>query len=137
MRCRDLEATIAWYGGIGWEVRARGAGAEGPTASLVLPEDPTFSLEFEQFGDLPAGAPRPANVQGLYRIAVAVDDVRAAHAALVAGKALGIVPEPVTFAMPDIPTGGFTVLFLTDPDGAVVELVERPRSTVRRPREPH
>ncbi|WP_330255163.1 VOC family protein [Nocardia sp. NBC_00565] len=135
MRCGDLEATIAWYRGIGWEVRARGEGAEGPTASLVLPEDPTFSLEFEQFPAV-AGAPRPANVQGLYRIALAVDDVRAAHAALVAGKALGIVPEPVTFAMPDIPTGGFTVLFLTDPDGAVVELVERPRSTVLRPREP-
>lgn len=135
MRCADLESTIAWYRGIGWEVRARGEHAAGPTAALVLPEDPTFSLEFEQLPAV-AGAPRPANVQGLYRIALAVDDVRAAHAALVAGNALGDVPEPVTFSMPDIPTGGFTVLFLTDPDGAVVELVERPRSTVRRPREP-
>jgi hypothetical protein len=37
--------------------------------------------------------------------------------------------------MPDTPTGGFTVLFMADPDGSVVELVERPRSTVRRPRD--
>ncbi|WP_067662630.1 VOC family protein [Nocardia miyunensis] len=135
MRCSDLTATIAWYGGLGWEVWARGEGAQGSTASLVLPEDPTFSLEFEQLPQA-AGAPRPANTQGLYRIALAVDDVREAHAALVRNAVLGVVPDPVTFPMPDIPTGGFTVLFLTDPDGAVVELVERPRSTVSRPREP-
>jgi hypothetical protein len=38
--------------------------------------------------------------------------------------------------MEDTPTGGFTVMFLTGPDGAVVELVSRPRSEVRRPLEP-
>jgi hypothetical protein len=46
------------------------------------------------------------------------------------------VPDPWFFAMPDVPTGGFTALFLADPDGVVVELVERPRSAVRRPTEP-
>lgn len=137
MRCADLDRTIAWYAAVGWRVRARGNGPEGPTASLVLPEDPTFSLEFEQRPAPPGSTgPRPANTRGLYRIALAVEDVTAAHAALVASGELGAVPEPVAIPMPDVPTGGFTVLFLADPDGAVVELVDRPRSAVRRPAEP-
>ncbi|KJE22515.1 lactoylglutathione lyase-like lyase [Frankia torreyi] len=137
MRCTDLERTIAWYTGIGWTVRDRGESPAGPTASLVLPEDPTFSLEFIQ-QPAPAGATAtpPANVQGLYRIALAVEDVREAHASLVADGALGDVDDPVVMPMPDTPTGGFTVLFLHDPDGAVVEFVDRPRSAVRRPTEP-
>jgi catechol 2,3-dioxygenase-like lactoylglutathione lyase family enzyme len=137
MRCTDLERTVAWYSAIGWEVRSRGAGDAGPTASLVLPEDPTFSLEFSQ-RPAPTGATArwAANTQGLYRIALGVEDVAAAHASLVADGALGAVPGPATLPMPDVPTGGFTVMFLTDPDGAVVELVGRPRSAVRRPVEP-
>jgi hypothetical protein len=46
------------------------------------------------------------------------------------------MPEPVHIPMPDTPTGGFTVLFLRDPDGVVVEFVHRPRSSVRRPTAP-
>ncbi|MBX6387737.1 MAG: VOC family protein, partial [Frankia sp.] len=142
MRCTDLDRTVAWYEGIGWRVRARGSGPGGaPTASLVLPEDPTFSLEFEQ-RPLPVGATlaQPSNTQGLYRIALAVEDVLAAYAALAAEDtvvgAFGRSLAPVTIPMPDTPTGGFTVLFLADPDSAVVELVERSRSAVRRPSEP-
>jgi hypothetical protein len=46
----------------------------------------------------------------------------------------GDVADPVEIPMPDTPTGGFTVLFLADPDGTVVELAERraPRSRGRR-----
>jgi catechol 2,3-dioxygenase-like lactoylglutathione lyase family enzyme len=142
MRCTDLDRTVAWYERIGWRPRDRGVGPDRvPTASLVLPEDPTFSLEIEQH-PLPAGATllQAANSQGLYRIALAVDDVLAAHASLAAGGAVagafGRALEPATIPLPDTPTGGFTVLFLADPDGAVVELVERPRSAVRRPAEP-
>jgi len=142
MRCTDLDRTMGWYEKIGWRVRDRGTGPGGaPTASLVLPEDPTFSLEFEQLA-VPAGATRTraANTRGLYRIALAVDDVHAAYASLAAeGSVVGAFGRPltpVTLSMPDTPTGGFTVLFLADPDGAVVELVERPRSAVRRPAEP-
>lgn len=135
MRCTDLTRSIAWYGSIGWTVRSRGTDGEVPWASLVLPEDPTFSLELEERPGGGTGSPRLANTQGLYRIALAVEDVRAAHAALVRewGEAM---PDPLFIPMPDTPTGGFTVLLMTDPDGAVVELVERPRSQVRRPLEP-
>ncbi|MDT7709801.1 MAG: hypothetical protein QOG20_5408 [Pseudonocardiales bacterium] len=131
MRSTDLDRTAAWYCGIGWEVVARDAGG----MSLALPEDPTFSLEFVLAPAAP-GRPRAANVQGLYRVALAVDDVVAARRSLAASGAHPHVPEPVVIPMPDVPTGGFTVLFLADPDGSVVELVERPRDQVRRPAEP-
>lgn len=134
MVCSDLDRTLAWYARIGWVVRARGEEEGTPWASIALPEDATFSLEFGQAARPLEGAPRPANTRGLYRMALAVDDVRAAHAVLAATH--GDVPDPVFIPMPDTPTGGFTVLFLSDPDGTVVELVERPRSQVRRPSEP-
>lgn len=135
LRSTDPDRTADWFGALGWTVRARGAGSAGERLSLVLPEDPTFSLEFTRSPAAP-GAPRPANTQGLYRMALAVEDVAAAHDALVAGAAIGEVPEPRFVPMPDTPTGGFTVMFLAGPDGAVVELVSRPRSEVRRPSEP-
>jgi catechol 2,3-dioxygenase-like lactoylglutathione lyase family enzyme len=136
MACTDLDRTLGWYGSIGWTERARGQDGGGAWASIVLPEDPTFSLEFTEDPGRGDGASRPANTQGLYRMALAVDDVRAAAAALAADGRCGEVPETVTIPMPDTPTGGFTVLFLADPDGAVVELAERPRSQVRRPSAP-
>ncbi|KGN41985.1 VOC family protein [Knoellia aerolata] len=126
LRVTDLQRSLAWYASIGFATVRTG----GAVASLSLPEDPTFSLELSEQPDLMA-APDRANEQGLYRIALAVEDVEAAAAAL-----RGIdprTPEPVFIPMEDTPTGGYTVLFLTDPDGTVVELVSRPRSEVRRP----
>jgi catechol 2,3-dioxygenase-like lactoylglutathione lyase family enzyme len=137
MHSTDLDATVAWFGALGWTVRGRdGAAGTGAWASLVLPEDPTFALEFAEVPATAPGTPRRASTQGLYRMAVAVDDVAAAHDSLVAEAVVGEVPEPLFVPMPDTPTGGFTVMFLAGPDGAVVELVSRPRSEVRRPLEP-
>jgi catechol 2,3-dioxygenase-like lactoylglutathione lyase family enzyme len=135
LHCRDLGRTVEWYAAIGFALRPGEVVDGPPSASLVLPEDPTFSLECDEHPALsgpPAG--RAANTQGVYRIALAVDDVRAAHAAL--SEVAAGLPEPVFIPMPNTPTGGFTVLFLADPDGAVVELVQRPRASVRRPGEP-
>jgi catechol 2,3-dioxygenase-like lactoylglutathione lyase family enzyme len=120
MACADLARSIAWYAEIGWSVRAQGVEDATPWASLVLPEDPTFSLELEQVHGLRGGVPRTANTQGLYRIALAVDDVREAHAGLL--RTGMQVPAPVFIPMPDTPTGGFTVLFLTDPDPFFMEV---------------
>ncbi|MDH3047226.1 VOC family protein [Gordonia alkanivorans] len=126
----DLARTASWWALIGFEPIPGGPAG---TLSLVAAEDPTFSIEYR----LDAQGLRPpwrANTAGLYRIALAVEDVARAHSALVA---LGAdLPDPVFIPMVDTPTGGFTVLFLTDPDGAVVELVARPRSQVRRPAQP-
>jgi len=128
VRCSDLDASLTWFTRIGWQILDR----SDATASLSLPEDPTFSLEFEQQQDAPR-AQRTAATQGLYRIALAVEDVTEAQRSL---NELVPIPEPVFIPMPDVPTGGFTVLFMADPDGLVVEFVDRPRSAVRRPSTP-
>jgi catechol 2,3-dioxygenase-like lactoylglutathione lyase family enzyme len=132
VRCADIDASLSWYAIVGWQLGGRSG--DGTRASLVLPEDPTFSIELEHDPTITT-RPSTAVTQGLYRIALAVEDVHAAHKALEA-SGCGPVAEPAFFSMPDTPTGGFTVLFLADPDGVVVELVVRPRSAVRRPTEP-
>lgn len=126
----DLDRTARWWARLGFAPAPDGPAG---TLSLTVREDPTFSVEFSEDRDA-VRPPWRANTQGLYRIALAVDDVTEAYQSLVDSGA--DVPEPVFIPMPDTPTGGFTVLFLADPDGAVVELVARPRSAVRRPAEP-
>lgn len=132
----DLERSVAWYSTIGFVVRPDDDDLTRsvPGVSLYLPEDPTFSFELECPPNQVEIDPKFANTQGLYRVAIAVEDVKDARAALVRDEPA--TPEPGFVPMPDVPTGGFTVLFLSDPDGLVVELVDRPRTTVRRPLQP-
>lgn len=130
--CRDLDRSIDWYTSIGWQAQARGDGdGSGRWASLGLPADSSFSIELTEQPSAAGIDWINAATQGLYRMALAVEDVNRAHAELVSGGLSGL-REPFFFPMPDTPTGGFTALFLHDPDGVVVELVERPRSALRR-----
>lgn len=139
INCTDLGASAAWYERLGFAAAAaaRSADADGAVlsyASMVTDGDPSFSLELTQWED-PQGtgrAPSPAYHRGLYRIALGVDDVQAAYAALApAGPEL---PAPEYVELPGTRLGGVVVLFLRDPDGVVVELVGRSRShmTARR-----
>jgi catechol 2,3-dioxygenase-like lactoylglutathione lyase family enzyme len=138
LNVRDLEASVLWYGLIGFEPADRHDDvkvAEGvvSVASLRPPADPSLSLELTTWESPEVtGSPiTPANHVGIYRIALAVDDVAAAHAEL-AGVLLD-VPEPIWVPLPGTKLGGVTVQFLKDPDGVVVELVERPRTSMERP----
>jgi catechol 2,3-dioxygenase-like lactoylglutathione lyase family enzyme len=139
---RDLDATVAWWsklgftlthnafhapqGGLWPEAADRAVNGE---AAMVAADEKSFALIFETWaGPPPVGPTYGAPFhQGLYRMAMAVDDVHAAWAALVeVGMA---VQPPYTFAMPGTKiTDGLTILFIRDPDGILVELVERPRS---------
>jgi catechol 2,3-dioxygenase-like lactoylglutathione lyase family enzyme len=96
--------------------------------ALVGTDDPTLSIVLTSWdGPPPIGPSYGAPFhQGLYRMAMAVDDVHAAYAALMV---LGIPRQPTyTFAMPGTKlTHGLTILFIRDPDGILVELVDRPR----------
>ena len=59
-------------------------------------------------------------------MAMAVDDIHATHAALLAAGATR--QPPYTFQLPGTKlTDGLTILFIRDPDGILVELVDRPR----------
>jgi catechol 2,3-dioxygenase-like lactoylglutathione lyase family enzyme len=140
---RDLDASVEWYGRIGFlpshryddaKLSADAVGVDDgavvSVASLRPAGDPSLSLELTAWS-VPAvtGTPiAPAYHVGIYRIALAVDDVAAARAELAA--VLPNVPEPIWVALPGTRLGGVTVLFLKDPDGVVVELVERPRSAM-------
>ena len=69
--------------------------------------------------------------EGLFRMATAVDDAQAAYDALAPSGVA--VPGPHTFAMPGTPlTDGLKILFIRDPMGILVELVERPRGNFSR-----
>ncbi|MDT7548970.1 MAG: hypothetical protein QOE84_1364 [Actinomycetota bacterium] len=140
LNVRDLDASVEWYGRIGFlpanryddvKVTAEAVGVDDgavvSVASLRPAGDPSLSLELTAWSS-PAVTGRPiapAYHVGLYRIALAVDDAAAARAELVG--VLPDVPEPIWVPLPGTKLGGVTVLFLTDPDGVVVELVERPR----------
>ncbi len=141
--CRDIDASLAWYQQIGFAPVAQTATAaelwEGDSdhrlvreVGLSLGDDPTYSLVLTAWsGPAPVGPTYAMPFhQGLYRMALAVDDVEAAHAAL---QETGVARQPpYTFALPGTPiTEGLRIMFIRDPDGVLVELVERPRSYFR------
>ncbi|MFE4963759.1 VOC family protein [Streptomyces sp. NPDC056660] len=137
INCADLDASLAWYARLGFTPRAvertvpvGSAGAVFSYASVVTDGDPSFSLELTRWEEPRAfgRASQPAYHRGLYRIALGVDDVGAAHAELSAE--LPGIPEPEFVELPGTRLGGVTVLFLRDPDGIVVELVGRPRTAM-------
>lgn len=97
--------------------------------AMVAPDEQSFALIFETWdGPRPLGPTYGAPFhQGLHRMAMAVDDVHDAWQALVR-VGLAVQP-PYTFPLPDTKiTEGLTILFIRDPNGILVELVERPRS---------
>lgn len=142
INCSDLDASLEWYTRIGFSASSVKYLIRAPAeelglgevvlscASLTTAEDPTFSLELTQWQTpKPVGTPlAAANHSGLYRIALGVDDTRAAHAELL--DCLPGIPEPEFVALPGTRLGGVDVLFLRDPDGIVVELVQRPRAAM-------
>jgi catechol 2,3-dioxygenase-like lactoylglutathione lyase family enzyme len=131
LNCADLEASTQWYRQLGFVTTGHFADDVAATrASLQPAADASFSLELTQWHDpAPVGqAASNANHRGLYRIALGVDDVVAAHAALSA--VWDGVPEPIFVPLPGTRLGGVVVMFLHDPDGIVVELVGRPRTSL-------
>ncbi|MCW2548873.1 MAG: lactoylglutathione lyase, partial [Mycobacterium sp.] len=143
LNVRDLTASVDWYGRIGLrpqapprrcEVAPKALGlaakAALTVASLTTEADPSLSFELTAW-DRPAvcGEPiTPANHLGIYRIALGVDDVHAACAHLRRGDPE--VPDPIWVDLPGTKLGGVCVLFLRDPDGITVELVQRPRAAM-------
>jgi catechol 2,3-dioxygenase-like lactoylglutathione lyase family enzyme len=141
----DLAETTGWWGRLGFQpapdaVRVgadriwTGAGEHAVEAevALVAADDPSFSIRFTTWsGPPPVGPTYGAPFhQGLYRMAMAVDDVHAAWKTLRdAGMA---IQPPYTFPLPGTKiTEGLPILFLRDPDAILVELVERPPSHFR------
>jgi catechol 2,3-dioxygenase-like lactoylglutathione lyase family enzyme len=140
--CANLETTTRWYEMLGllpaappavetWTGSApRDRDVRVPVQRMTFGDPSGFEVRLMQWPGTDAGqrAHDAAHHRGLYRIALAVDDVRGAVAhARGAGVSVG---EPVHIPLPDTPLGGLWIAFLRDPDGVTVELVERPVDAV-------
>lgn len=137
--CSDLAASVAWYGSLGWSLHdgprtvqldgsAHGLGEASATfARLRLPDEP-FALLLVQWLDPPShGVPyESANHRGLYRLALGVEDTRAATDVL-AGAGWEPTAPPNLIELPGTKVPDMWITFFRDPDGIVVQLVERAR----------
>ncbi len=137
LNVHDLAASIAWYARIGLQAGASAVsapvdGAVVSVCSLSAAGDPSLSFELTAWDHPPVtGKPiGPANHVGIYRMALAVDDVEAACREL--REDWPEVPDPLWVELPGTRLGGVNVLFLRDPDGTTVELVERPRAALKK-----
>lgn len=135
MVCADLSTTSEWYQSIGFAPGGDVRRLSWPTVDgdvkvkeqiLSLEGPPGLELRLNAWpGRDQAKAHESANHRGLFRMAVAVTDVRAAVGA---ARATGWidVTDPTYISLPDTPLGGLWVAFFRDPDGVMVEFVERP-----------
>jgi catechol 2,3-dioxygenase-like lactoylglutathione lyase family enzyme len=119
--CRDLQRSRDWYRAVGFQPAAAGA--------LRLPDQPHELLLEQSAG---GGEPYPvAHHAGLFRSALAVDDVHEVAEQLrrrAIGPGAGGVRE---VSLPGTAVGALSILFLRDPDGVTVELVQRDRAIFR------
>jgi catechol 2,3-dioxygenase-like lactoylglutathione lyase family enzyme len=138
----DLDRSLAWYHGLGFETVATSditdgsfVGLDGPVAAravrLRLPDEP-FEAVLVAW-QTPASHGRHTadpNRAGLFRTAVGVDDTRASHEAMVAA---GWVFDraPMAVELTGTPVPDMWICFLSDPDGVPFEFVERPRSAFK------
>jgi catechol 2,3-dioxygenase-like lactoylglutathione lyase family enzyme len=138
--CSDLERTTDWWTAMGLTEGSLTsvAGSEiwpgdaehhiTAERSLVGTDDPSFGIVLTTWDGPLTDGPAYAMPyhQGLFRMALAVDDVHATYAAL--SDAGYTRQPPYTFQLPGTKlTDGLTIMFIRDPDAILVELVDRPR----------
>jgi catechol 2,3-dioxygenase-like lactoylglutathione lyase family enzyme len=135
LSCSDVETSTGWYGALGWErvgptARLRWSDREvGATVQRLALATHPFELHLTGWADAGGRAHLHGNDRGLFRMALAVDDVRAA-CAQAARDGIIDVGEPEYVPLPGTPLGGLWVSFFRDPDGVMVELVERATGAV-------
>jgi catechol 2,3-dioxygenase-like lactoylglutathione lyase family enzyme len=140
--CADLQTSVAMYTRVGFSRTADPAGVTIPrrdlgvaadgditvhTVVVGLPEDGDSTRLVLAQWDAPTTV-RPSkrpNQQGLYRCALRVENTPAAIASTPSDIA---VRGPIWCPLPGTPIEGLNIGFMTDPDGVVLEYVERPLS---------
>ena len=132
--CTDLGRSVRWYGMLGfdpigtegtvrWDHAGEAADVVEQRVSLAGPAP--LELRLTAWPSRPATAAHSrANDRGLFRMALAVPDVRVAveaarHSGAIEASDASFIPLPGT------PLGGLWVSFFKDPDGVMVEFVER------------
>jgi catechol 2,3-dioxygenase-like lactoylglutathione lyase family enzyme len=136
----DLDRSLGWWAQLGFveeqltavpgsEIWPAQDGREITAERCVVgTDDSSFGIVFTTWsGPQPAGPTYAVPYhEGIYRMAMAVDDVHAAYETLLEVGVPRV--QPYTFQLPGTKlTNGLTILFIRDPDGILVELVDRPR----------
>jgi catechol 2,3-dioxygenase-like lactoylglutathione lyase family enzyme len=132
--CADLERSVRWYGLLGFDpvgtegrIRWDHAGQVTDVVErrVCLAGPSPLELRLTAWPSHPPTAAHSwANDRGLFRMALAVPDVRAAVEA--ARRSDYIEASDATLIpLPGTPLGGLWVSFFRDPDGVMVEYVER------------
>jgi catechol 2,3-dioxygenase-like lactoylglutathione lyase family enzyme len=138
----DLERSLAFYGGVlGLELIDRETIADETIADLTgydavemdcadLDSGDGRILELIQYRT-PAGS-SPAHALcdgGTVHVSLCVADLDAVLAALEDSGARIVSRRPVLFKEPGSPWDGVRCVYVADPDGVVLELVQRPESS--------
>jgi catechol 2,3-dioxygenase-like lactoylglutathione lyase family enzyme len=131
----DLDRAVRFYcEGLGFELRSQIEIGGEPAATLLgleplelqalyLERDGTRIelLHYPRPGHLPAESPRPMNRLGLTHLSLRVDDLDATLAELARVGATAIAPTRI-----DMREHRSAAVFVTDPDGTMIELVQAP-----------
>ena len=135
----DLDRSLAFYGGVlGLELIDRETIADETIADLTgydavemdcadLDSGDGRILELIQYR-VPAAEPRRPELSaaGTLHLSLGVRDLDAVLAALEGSEARVISRRPVLFEEPGSPWDGVRCAYVADPDGVVLELVQRP-----------
>lgn len=144
VNCRDLVRTRAWYGDLfGFQalgdvqtltLPATLAGAAAPVTvqaqRMGLPDRKHgFGIRLMQRPDSQALLPplAKANAQGIYRMALAVEDISVSYLQLRDMGADCPLPPCWVHLGPESPVEAVWALFFRDPDGTCVELIQTPQ----------
>ena len=118
---RDLARSTAFYEALGFRIASDLPAEDGSRAIRFL-ELEGFSLELFWYAEpaepQPASAPAGNGQLGFRHLALRTDDLAAALAEL---KSLGLVPADLKIRVVPI---GFKLVFLSDPDGVEIELMQ-------------
>lgn len=131
----DLERSVRFYrDALGFHLRSRFDVAGEHTSKLLQLADVDLQavylerdgtrielLHYRSPGHVAAETPRPMNRIGLTHLSLRVDDLDATLASLVAAGARVLEPSRI-----DIPDFAAAAVFVTDPDGTLIELVQAP-----------
>ena len=138
----NLDASLPFYERLGFALIERASFSEGSWAGapdavdgefarLRLPDEP-FEVQLVQWNTPASHGRHYANPQhaGLFRMALGVEDTRAAYEEL---KAEGVVFErpPMDVILNGTPVPEMWICFLNDPDGVPFEFVQRPRAAFK------
>jgi catechol 2,3-dioxygenase-like lactoylglutathione lyase family enzyme len=118
--CADPKASLQFYKSVGFDQLS----TDERICHVGLPEDAgSTRLCLAPITEPTMSVGKRPNQQGLYRCALRVENTPRAIAATSDDI---VIRGPIWCPLPGTPIDGLNIAFMTDPDGVVIEYVERP-----------